>query len=306
MRPWNHPATRPSASSRATLPHSAPESTASKRAPESRSRPEKRGLHSIPRGWTAAGVQMQVMRRQRGPQRTAGIASRGLDPDALERPFAKQFSVRHAIERDAAGKAQVGAARAARRGAREPRHDVLGHRLHRRGEVHVALRERLPARPGRRPEERVEALVRHAQPRAVVEVLQVELEAAVVAHVDQPVADDVGMERLAIRRETHHLVFTGVHLEPEVIRERGIQQPERMGKVDLVQDAQRAALPVGERRRGPFAHAVDRQHRGLLERRREESARGVAQVVLGEQDLLERHADAAKPVEVAAHLRLEE
>ena len=38
------------------------------------------------------------------------------------------------------------------------------------------------------------------------------------------------------------------------------------------------------RRRGPFADAVDRENRRLLERRREERAGGVRLVVLGEDE----------------------
>ena len=69
--------------------------------------------------------------------------------------------------------------------------------------------------------------------------------------------------------------------------------PSECGKVDLADDLEAAALAERERRRGPFAHAVHRQHGRPLERRGEEGAGGMAQVMLGEQQL-------ALPIDVVA------
>ena len=44
-------------------------------------------------------------------ERPAGIAGRGLDPDLLERAFAEDPAVGHAVQGDAAGQAEVRQAR---------------------------------------------------------------------------------------------------------------------------------------------------------------------------------------------------
>ena len=59
----------------------------------------------------------QVVGGERGAERAAGVARRRLDPDALERAVAQDLAVGDAVERDAAGEAQVllpGLARRAR------------------------------------------------------------------------------------------------------------------------------------------------------------------------------------------------
>src|SRR5690606_18521303 len=54
-----------------------------------------------------------------------------------------------------------------------------------------------------------------------------------------------------------------------------------------------------ERRRRPLADAVHRQHGGAIERRRVKGARGVAQVMLGEQQLLPPVDVVVEPLELA-------
>src|SRR5213078_1012795 len=49
----------------------------------------------------------EVITDERGAERTAGIARRGLQPQPLEAAVAQELAVRHAVERDAAGEAQV-------------------------------------------------------------------------------------------------------------------------------------------------------------------------------------------------------
>ena len=61
-----------------------------------------------------------------------------------------------------------------------------------------------------------------------------------------------------------------------------------MGEAHLFEHLEFAALPVSERRCGPLTDAVDGEHRGALERRREERAGGVGAVMFRE-----RHAQLA-------------
>ena len=51
--------------------------------------------------------QMQMIGRQRRAQRAAGIAGRRLDPDVVENAVAQHLAVGDAVERDAAGEAQI-------------------------------------------------------------------------------------------------------------------------------------------------------------------------------------------------------
>ena len=74
-------------------------------------------------------------------QRAAGIAGGGLDPDVVEAPVAQDLAVGDAVQRDAAGQAQVrhpGLRCARARG--QAQHDLLGHGLDGGGEIHLALR----------------------------------------------------------------------------------------------------------------------------------------------------------------------
>ena len=167
----------------------------------------------------------------------------------------------------------------------ELEHHLLGDRLDRRGQVHFALGERRFGLARRRAEQRIEARVGHRQPGAVVEVVQVQPEGAIVLDVDELLLDDVEILRLAVGREPHHLVFARVDLEAGVVGEGGIEQTERVREVDLADHLQAVAVSQRQRRRGPFADTVHRQHGRALERRREEGAGGMAQVVLGEQQL---------------------
>ncbi len=80
---------------------------------------------------------------QRGAQSAARIAGGGLDVDLLEAAVAQDLAVRHAVERNAAGQAQIPDPGFLAQRSRQPQHDLLGHRLNRRRQVHVALRQEL-------------------------------------------------------------------------------------------------------------------------------------------------------------------
>ena len=58
-----------------------------------------------------------------------------------------------------------------------------------------------------------------------------------------------------------------------------------MREVDLLEDLERIPAADAHRRGRPLAHAVHSEDGGLAERRREEGARGVTLMVLGEQEL---------------------
>ena len=239
------------------------------------------GPHARARFAACTGGPPPVPRRARRRHRRPPAASTGrrTSPCRSSLPLATQLSATPPARQRL--RSPVSRAMA----SRELQHDLLGHRLDRRGEIHLALRERSLRLARRSAEQRVEARVGHREAGAVVEVVEVEPEGAVVLDVDQVLLDEIGVPRLAVRREPHHLVLARVHLEAGVVGERRIEQAERVGKVDLADDLEAVAAAERQRRGRPFADAVHRQHGRALERRREERARRVAQVMLGEQEL---------------------
>ena len=121
-------------------------------------------------------------------------------------------------------------------------HDVLQHRLDRGRDVHVLLLEPGLGIARRRAEQRVEALVRHGQPGAVVEIVEIEPERAVGLEVDQVVANDVLVFRRPIGREPHQLVFARIDLEAGVVGEGGVEQTQAVREMDLLVDREVLAI----------------------------------------------------------------
>ena len=62
---------------------------------------------AIPSAGLARLLQQLMPDEQRRAQRTAGVAGRRLNPDVVERPFAQQPAVGHAVERHATGQHEV-------------------------------------------------------------------------------------------------------------------------------------------------------------------------------------------------------
>ena len=168
---------------------------------------------------------------------------------------------------------------------------IFQHILNGSGQVHLTLGQQLLRRACRTVEQSIELGIGHAQPGAIIEIVHVQLEAAVRLNIDQVVFDHGGEPRLAIGRKPHHLVLAGIHLEAGIVGERRIEQAKRMGKVDLLQHVQLMAMANGQGGGGPFAHPVHGQDGGLMEGGGEEGTRRMTLVVLGEQQLL-------RPVEV--------
>ncbi len=219
------------------------------------------------------------------PQRAAGVAGRRLDPDVLERPLAQQPPVGHAVERHAAGHAQVLRARRSVDRLRHSHDDLLAHHLNGSGQIHLSLCDPRLGLARRPAEQLVEGPVRHGEPGEVVEVLLVEPERAVLLQVDQLVQDQIHVLRLAVGRQAHDLVLARVDLEAGVVGEGGVEQPEGIRPMELLVQLDIVASAHAERGRGPLAHPVHGEDRRLLERGGEEGARRVGLVVLGEQDL---------------------
>ncbi len=139
MRPWNQP-TRLAVRERARTSRRSARSSEQRREARARgargaarmsagleARAEIATAHRVARAVRLARLaEVHVVGGERRAERAAGVARRRLDPDALEGAVAQQLAVGDAVERDAAGEAEVLlaglAARArARCAARPPR-----------------------------------------------------------------------------------------------------------------------------------------------------------------------------------------
>ena len=88
-----------------------------------------------------------------------------------------------------------------------------------------------PARRGGPPNRRWNAPVGHRQALAVVEIVHVQPETAVGLEVDQVLRGSVPVDRPAVGRQAHQLVFAAVDLEAAVVSECRVKQPERVRKL---------------------------------------------------------------------------
>ena len=84
-------------------------------------------LHRIAPIDRALVPEMVVPCRERSAERAAGVAGGWLDPDVAEGAVAQQLAVRHAVERDTPGEAQVLHPILRRQAARHAQHDLFRH-----------------------------------------------------------------------------------------------------------------------------------------------------------------------------------
>src|SRR5205823_1463738 len=117
--------------------------------------------------------------------RAASVTRGGLQPYALERFITQNLAVRYAVKCDTAREAQVLFARFRGDRPRELEHDLFCHDLNRSCEIHLALREARFRRASRSSKGLVKARVCHPQTRAVIEIVEIQAETAIVLDVDQ-------------------------------------------------------------------------------------------------------------------------
>ena len=167
-------------------------------------------------------------------------------------------------------------------GAPETQHDLLRGRLNGAGEVHLTLSHGGFRLARRAAEKGIELRVGHREPGRIVEVTHIQAEGAVVLQIQQLIENQIGVLGLAVGRESHELVLTGVDLETGEVGKGRVQHAERVWEVDLPLRCQALALAKPDRGRGPLPYPIHAQDRRALERAREESRGGMGLMMLGE------------------------
>ena len=142
-------------------------------------------LHAVERlsRGLALLAELAVIGRQCRTDRTAGISRRGLDPDILKNVMREDFAVCHAVERHAAGQAQIVQASLLARGPRQSKHDLLGKGLYGSRDIHVELGQQFFRRPNGLSKVIAEALTCHRQAGAIIEISLVEPKRSVFLQV---------------------------------------------------------------------------------------------------------------------------
>ena len=230
------------------------------------------------------------------------VAGRGLDPDVLESGFAGDPPVRHAVQRNAAGHAEVfcagGFAQPA--GAREQH--VLGVVLRPPGQI-LPVPHRRALFPVAAAVEDVRLLevggpVRHLQLAVGQFEQMLDLVAAAIGRQPHqlaafvPVAENVGRGAAVERAEPGHVVEfvaeeAAVRLHPDLLQAFQRRAAELVIALRLPRERRRrVAGRKGFHDVGAVAaDAIDDHHDAILERRHRERAVGVRQMV-GDRDHL--------------------
>ena len=93
--------------------------------------------------------------------------------------------------------------------------------------------------------------------------------------------NEIAVHWLAKGSQAHQLVFAAVHLEAAVRGEGGVEQAERMRKLEVVGQLDAIASAHSHSRGAPFADAVERENGRRIKWRWEERTGGMALVVVG-------------------------
>ena len=140
-----------------------------------------------------------------------------------------QHAGHFAVERDAAGDAQIAASRFAQDQAREVKRRLLEPLLHRERDVAVALRDLL-GRAARLPKS-VDDLVAEEPAVATTAVEDaVGIQSDAVGREPQETFDERAQRRIgpAVRRQPHQLDLTFIRIPAEILRHRAVEPSERV------------------------------------------------------------------------------
>ena len=104
----------------------------------------------------------------------------------------------------------------------------------------------------------------------MIEVLHIEPEGTVCVEVHQVVVNSPDVPGFPKWGKGHQLVCTGVDLEPCIVGNGGIQEPERVWKGYFTEGGEGAVLTEPGRHGTPLSSPIHTEHRGRAERRRVE------------------------------------
>src|SRR5262249_1721698 len=132
----------------------------------------------------------------------------------------------------------------------------------------MALFERLRWLSRSAAKNREETIIHHCEAGAEGKIFEIELERALRLYVNEMIKNQSCIFWLAIGGEAHDFVLPGIDLEPRIIGESRIEQPERMRKMNLLYDLQLVIAAERGRCRRPFTNPVHGQDKRRPEGRR--------------------------------------
>ena len=97
--------------------------------------------------------------------------------------------------------------------------------------------------------------------------------------------NEILVNRLAERRQTHQFVLAAIDLEPAIVSERRIEQPDRMRKLQMMGKIDFVSRSCSHDRGAPFTNPIERQNGGFLEWAREKRACGVTFVMICKNEM---------------------
>src|SRR5690349_18176250 len=216
------------------------------------------------------------------PDRSSGVVRSGLNVQFAKRRLLENLAISYTIESSAASQANFPKAGPAMDVVEQREVTLFEHRLDGGRDVGVTLVDcgagfaRGPEDVGEplgvdRPGNRFATFPRHLDAAAVMSEV-VEVEANLVAgNVDQ--LPHLRQEaRLAVCSEAHHFVLVSVFWKTEVLRERRIEQAERMRKADRAESVEVVTAAHAPHHAGEIAEAIDGDHGSFVKWRHEERA----------------------------------
>src|SRR5580765_7449275 len=111
------------------------------------------------------------------------------------------------------------------------------------------------------------------------EIRKVKTQVAGFVYVHE-LPDFLDERRVAVRRESHHLELVSVFGKTEELRDRQIQETQRMREEHAILDGQARTTSNTTGRADEIAEAIDRAEIGIFDWAREEAARQVRRVML--------------------------
>lgn len=226
--------------------------------------------------WGFSRLTEQLMPDEQGSaQCCAGITRGRLHPDASKGTILLQSGIGDTVQSDAPGHNKIFELRLLMHVTRHVEEQFFSDHLDTGSQIHVALQEWRFRGAGWDAEQTCESPIRHSETVAVLEVFLSQAKAAVTASVQQVLADDVCMDRLAVGCQSHDFVFAAVDFEAEMSGEGGIEQSEGMREPQFSEKFDAIALSPAPAGGGPFTNAIDGEHSSLVEWRGKKRAGGV-------------------------------